>query len=102
MHEIVLHHICCSSDTADEDANIFLGGSAALQPATQAKLTYSLIVFNEDNASPECRGDLERCTPPQTGCRTNKAERLIFNSKFQNHLSQRLPFPQQTLSNLFN
>lgn len=114
--KIVTDHICCSSGRPSPQSlgrqrqRHFIGGNARLQPAKHAKLTYSLIAFNEDNVSPECRRDLGRwrclCTPPQNWLphKQKPSEQLIFNSKLwiPNHLSQRLPFPQQTFPNLFN
>lgn len=62
---------------ADKDIS-----NAHLQPAKQTKLTYSLIAFNKDNVSPECRWDLERwrclCALPQTGCHAKQSRRADF------------------------
>lgn len=102
-----MDHICCSSDCPCPQSlgrrgqrDFYRRRNARLQPAKQTKLTYSLIAFNEGNVIPECCRDPERWRCRKTGCHINKTEQLIFNSKLwiPNHLSLRLPFPQQTLS----
>lgn len=98
MHKIVTDHICCSSDCPSPQnpgrwrQRHFIVGSARFQPAKQTKLTYSLIVFNEDNVSPKCRWDPElwRCMRAHAAAKLAATQTkpsswfLILNCEFQN------------------
>ena len=92
MHKIVTDHICCSSDCPGPQSSgrwrqrHFIGGNAQLQPAKRTKLTYSLIAFNEDNVSPECRRDALPARPAANWLpREQKPSSwfLILNCEFQ-------------------